>query len=52
MAGGTSSHEAWDVWLVKAVSRVLLVSGLARVVFTEITLLYEFVAKTITHAGW
>lgn len=50
MAGGLNAQKSsWESWLVKAVSNILLVACLARVVFTEIVSLYEFVAKTISH---
>lgn len=54
MAGGLNAQNQklpWEFWLLKAVSNVLLVACLARVVFTEMASLYEFVAKTISHAA-
>lgn len=52
MVGGPVSVEpSRESRLLKAVSNILLATGLARVVFTEIITLYEFVAKTISHVG-
>jgi hypothetical protein len=50
MAGGLNVQGfSWESWLMKAVSNILLVACLARVVITEIASLYDFVVKTISH---